>query len=156
MEHNLVGHGYGIMRETRVTARTPGMVTGKTAQSANLGPLPYELNARDTERGIKSIKSTVPVGRVVHPDDLSWDATPAQRVESEIAFFGHENERPVAPVKKRRGTSTRTMSENERNTKFDADVRTWYDRARNQINPVRFILTEVPERYRAAVVQLAA
>lgn len=157
MKHNLVGHGYGIMRDVRVTPRESTGITGRTPDSASLGDLPHVMNA-DVEPGTKSYAARPALAEpnprydTTRPEKLGWRARPLDRVASEIAWFGTE----PTPRKSSTKTVRRTnMSDAARTEKFNADVRTWCDRARNQINPVRFIQTEVPARYRAAVVQLA-
>lgn len=123
-------------RVVTVTARTPGMVTGRTPLSANLGLTPSE----HYWRGRNQREALIP---------NNWaDLKPAQMQARRDRLHGVN----VEAKPKVHKTTVRKMTESERMAEIDK----WTERAARMLNPARFILTEVPEVYRAEVVARAA
>lgn len=149
MQHNTIGHGYGIMREPRVTARTSAGVTGRTPMSASLGDMPHVMNA-DVEPGVKSYRADRPSEReiiheVIRPEKLTWKHTHAQRVESEIAWYGDK------PAHKSRAVHTTRVTHGDKTAIVEAVIMRHVERARKSFNPAGYVRREVPRDLRDIV-----
>lgn len=175
MQHNITSHGYGIMRETRVTPRAPGMVTGKTALSANLGPVPAVMNATETELSrqarpsfSESYKLPLPLGWTKADLEPRRAPTPVPNAVPTAPNGTHspkphtQSLRPSSTVARpsvvtvartptgARTTSTREVTSAER----DAVILQWAERAERSPFPTNYVRRNVPRVFRQEVTAL--
>ncbi|UYL87264.1 hypothetical protein SEA_MINOS_94 [Gordonia phage Minos] len=108
MKHNINGHGYGVLRDVKVTARQSVTATRPTPLSANLGNTGAELNQIDANNNEAINKNNWHLGGdpIVSndPDELArafYAKRERERMIEDIQDAPVIRTRPVRPAQKK-------------------------------------------------------
>jgi hypothetical protein len=144
--HNIQGHGYGVQRTVQASVRIKATHNKPTGLGALLNPTPAQVIQAEVNR------------REGIPDN--WHITPGDASHSEHATWkddaaGRYYERKLATTQGTRCPEPVVAEEEPISEAEERLIQTWIAAASAAADPVKFVMCNVPRRYKAAVIAAA-